>query len=287
MREIFYNSVILKISQFVDNETLKDIAKQLAIEIDKYEITQRVTELVPYDYIPNCVKTYIVTRKIEGVKKSSLSLYTLRLKQFFEMTRIPIEDITVNDVRLWLYNLQEQSIDKNGKHMSDRTLDGARTIVCSFFKWANAEGYISKNPCVNIKPIKYNRRERQSLTEEELEMLRNGCKNFRDKAIVETLYSTGCRVSELINIKISDIDFDKCEITLLGKGEKYRQSYINTKAKIAICNYLKSRSDSNPYLFISLRNTQKRNLTKAGVEKIIRDLGASFWDNQKSVSSFD
>lgn len=158
MREIFYNSVILKISQFVDNETLKDIAKQLAIEIDKYEITQRVTELVPYDYIPNCVKTYIVTRKIEGVKKSSLSLYTLRLKQFFEMTRIPIEDITVNDVRLWLYNLQEQSIDKNGKHMSDRTLDGARTIVCSFFKWANAEGYISKNPCVNIKPIKYNRK---------------------------------------------------------------------------------------------------------------------------------
>lgn len=269
MKEQFFNDLMARLSDKLSDENLQIVSKELTSVIDNYDIAKKSTEIVLYNYTPECAKTYLAIRKIEGVKKSSLNLYWLRLNQFFAMTRIPIEKVTPNDVRLWLYNLQNES----KKGMSDRTLDGARTIICTFFKWANSEGYITTNPCANIKPIKYNARERQSLSEDELEAIRNACSNKRDIAMIEFMYSTGCRVSELINVKTSDIDFSKGEVTLFGKGEKYRQSYINAKAKLSIQNYLKSRKDNSPYLFVNLRSGSKPQLTKSAIELIVHNLG--------------
>lgn len=269
MKEQFFNELMSRLSDKLSDNYLQIVSKELTATIDNYDITKKSTELALYDYTPECAKTYLAIRKIEGVKKSSLNLYRLRLNQFFNMTRLPIEKVTPNDVRLWLYNLQSES----KKGMSDRTLDGARTIICTFFRWANSEGYIPTNPCANIKPIKFNTRERQALSEDELEAIRSVCVDFRDIAMIEFMYSTGCRVSELVNVKISDIDFNGGEVTLFGKGEKYRQSYINAKAKLAIKNYIKSREDNSPYLFVKLRKCSNLQLTKSSIELIVHNLG--------------
>lgn len=272
--EQFYNEFLTSISDSVDENTMNIVAHCLSITMNKYEITQKCTDVVRYEEIPACVKTYLVTRKIEGVAMSSLNLYKLRLQQFFTMVKKPIEEITANDIRLFMYYTQEQT------KCSDRTLDGTRSIISTFFKWANVEGYIHVNPCAAIKPIKYTKKERGYLSEIELETLRSACDNLRNKAIIETLYSTGCRVSELIHLKIADVDFNKKEVILFGKGSKYRQSYINTRAEIAIKQYLDSRSDDNEYLFVSLRKPYNQ-ITKAAVEKIVRDLGKNCGIKQK------
>lgn len=259
-----------RISDLVDGETLEQIQKELILELNNYDVAKRNLEVIPYDYIPECAKIYLAIRKIEGLKENTLKLYALRLRQFFYSVRIPIELIAPNDVYIWLYNLQSASLNKYGKPMSNRTLDGARTIISTFFGWAQAQGYIEKNPCATIKPIKYIRKERESLSEDELELLRNACHNERDAAIIEVLYSTGCRVSELTNIKISDIDFDKNEVLLLGKGDKYRYSYLNAKSKLCVMRYLKTRNDDLPYLFISRQNKM---MSKTSIEHIVKMLG--------------
>lgn len=128
-----------------------------------------------------------------------------------------------------------------------------RSIICTFFCWASTEGYIATNPAVTVRPIKYSRVPRKALTQKELEIVRRAVRTDRDLAIVETLYSTGCRVAELCSILMSDVDWNKREITILGKGGKYRTVYINAKAEYALEIYLGSRKHNSVWLFCNDR----------------------------------
>ena len=118
------------------------------------------------------------------------------------------------------------------------------------------------NPCRAIKVIKYERKEREGLTAIELEKVRMACKNVREKALVEFLYGTGARVTEACTIKISDVDFEKGEVWLFGKGSKHRKSYITAKCAL----YL------SEYLFVSERKPHN-SLKKEAIERVIRNLG--------------
>lgn len=176
------------------------------------------------------------------------------------------EEITTNDIRLYLYNTQQT------RKICNSTLDGRRTIIHVFCEWAANEGYIGSNPCRNIRPIKYERPKRKPLTGIELEMVRNACKTLKDKAIIEMFYSTGCRVTELERLNIEDVDFIRKEVSLFGKGDKHRTSYLNAKAELALRNYLASRDDNNPALFVSDRRPHGR-MKKEAIEKRVRKLG--------------
>lgn len=147
-------------------------------------------------------------------------------------------------------------------------------MICWFFGWAHKEEYITHNPATSIKPIKHEVKERQVLTQLELEYLRKAYKTARQKAILEFLYSTGCRVSELTLVKKSDIDWKENTVHLFGKGQKHRTSFINAKAEVAIKDYLASRFDESEYLFVSER-MPIHPLQKSSIEKIIRELAAA------------
>ena len=263
MKEKLYNELITALSNRVDDATLNIIAEELTIALDKYEITERETALVAYDGLGSIIKVYLVTRKIEGMALSSLNLYKLRLEMFSKYCSKRAEDITANDIRLFMYRI------KNEREMSDRTLEGVRTILCAFFKWAYAEGYIPNDPCANIHPIKFASKQRGHLTDEELAKVREACETPRDTAMVEFLYSTGCRVSEMVNVKIEDIKGD--ELNVMGKGNKERTVYLNARSRAAITDYLMSRGSTSPYLFTSEKTGKK--LGKDGVEKRISQLG--------------
>ena len=229
----------------------------------KYTIDHKETSLaVIEDVVPEIAKVYIAVKKTEGLSNATLSNYARVLRQFFECVRKPAEQITANDIRMYLYNYQKSH------SVSDRTLDKYRETICWFFSWAYREEYIAKDPGRSVKAIKYTARERQALTQLELEHLRLGCKTKREKAMLEFMYSTGCRVSELTAVKISDLNIREGTVSLFGKGKKYRTSFINAKAEVAIAEYLASRDDSTNYLFVSERAPYGK-LTKAAIEKIV------------------
>lgn len=267
MNEQFVNEFVASVSSNFDEDTLRKIFKKLTVFVNGYEIKPVETSAALYvDYIPECYQTYFVTRKIEGMSMKSLEMYDLYLKDFFRQVHKPFKAITTNDIRVYLYNVQTQ------RGISNRSLDCRRTVINAFFEWCCNEEYINRNPCRNIKKIKFEEKERKPLSAIELEELRNACTSIRDKALVEFMYSTGCRVSEVVNMNKADVNFETKEVVLFGKGNKHRTAYLNAKAELALKSYLEIRTDDNESLFVSDRKPHKR-LSKFGIEKRIGQLG--------------
>ena len=231
-----------------------------------YEITEKSTELTVYNgNFPRLAELFLQSKKLEGLSDNSLKLYRGRLQIFFEIMQKRVEEITTNDIRCFLVGYQKRT------GISDRTLDKFRQIINVFYTWLTDEEYITKNPCRNIKEIKYEVTPRKSLTRMELEKLRRSCTCKRDLAIVDTLYSTGCRVSELVNMKISDINTEDKSIHIVGKGKKHNICYFNTNAQLSIDDYIKERTDSSDYLFVRSRSPHEK-LTSHSVEDIFKKL---------------
>lgn len=270
MKEIFTSNLMAKLSNIIPPELLRQVQTIVELHLDDYEIAKRNTEVILYeDFTPSWYQSYIVSQKIEGMSDNSLRQYMMYLKNFFEWlqnVQKPIEKITPNDLRVYLYTLQKT------RNISNRTLDGRRSVLHAFLEWSANEGYLNKNPCRAIGVIKYERRERKPLTAIEMEQIRKACRTIREKAMVEFFYSTGCRVTELVRLNKEDVDFERNEVMLFGKGNKHRKSYISARAKLALIDYLKERKGDSEALFTSERAPYE-GLKKPAVEKIIREIG--------------
>lgn len=267
MYEHMRNELSLKLSNVFSSRDIDIICKTLDIVANDYEITEKSTALVVYeDRFPKLAELYLQSKKLEGISPRSERLYRGRLKIFFEIVQKRPEEITTNDIRCFLVYYQNQN------KISDRTLDKFRQILNAFFTWCTDEEYVVKNPCRTIKEIKYEVKPRKSLTRMELERLRRVCVTKRDLAMVDTLYSTGCRVSELVNMKKSDINIEDKSIHIIGKGNKHNTCYFNTNAQISLNEYLEVRKDESDYLFVAGKKPYNK-LSTTMVEKIIKDLG--------------
>ena len=266
MREKLKNDLLLSLDKYVDVDVLRKISPQIEMILSNYEIEGRKTEIIPYgSIIPETVKIYIVAKKISGMSDKSLYLYQMVLKDFFRTVQKKPEMVTANDIRVYLYQYQKVH------GISNRTLDCKRTIICNYFNWMAAEDYIHKSPAINIEQIKYERIHKKAMSDLDLEKVRLACDTKREKAIVEVLYSTGCRVTELERLNISDVNFETKEVILFGKGDKHRISYLNAKAVVSLKDYLATRTDNNPALFVYERKPHDR-LKKPGIEDIIRKI---------------
>lgn len=239
----------------------------IRIILNNYDISPKRTEIILTndDKRQKAIQMFIVTKKVEGCTESTIHYYMGTLRRFFNEINQRLDEITADQIRYYL--AIRSTRDGLGKTSQDNEL----RVLKSFFKWCSGEEYIDRNPTVNIKAVRKEKRIKRPFSETELELIREKATNKRDRAIVEVLYSTGVRVSELCGMNISDIAND--EITVFGKGEKERTVYLNARAKIAISEYLKTRTDSENALFVGKR-TGKR-LNKGSVERTIRELGKS------------
>lgn len=266
MYEQFKNQFALTLSANYSKEDVEIILKKLDIVAYNYDIEKKETAVTVYNSeLPEMVKTYLVCKKVEGLSEQTLYNYGNALRKFFFGVQKAPEQVNPNDIRVYLYRYQEL----NGT--SSRSLDKIRQNICGFFHWACCEGYLERNPALTIKPIKYEKKERKPLTQIELEYIRRSCQTKRERAMIEFMYSTGCRVSELTGVKKSDVDWNRKSVHLFGKGKKHRTSYLNAKAEVALQDYLKERTDENEYLFVSERKPHGQ-LKKCAVEKIVKQI---------------
>ena len=266
MRERLKNDLLTMLDQHVTVDTLRKLEPCIETILSNYEVEERKTEIIPYGSdIPETVQNYIVSKKISGLSEKTLYLYLIVLTDFFRTVCKKPEKVTANDIRVYLYQYQKEH------GISNRTLDCKRTIICSYFNWMASEEYIIRNPAINMHPIKYERKHKRAMSQLDLERVRLACETKREKAIVEVLYSTGCRVTELERLNISDVNFETKEVMLFGKGSKHRTSYLNAKAEVALKDYLSIRTDDNPALFVYNRKPYGR-LKKSGIEFLIRKM---------------
>ena len=174
--------------------------------------------------------------------------------------------ITTDDLRSYLTGYQTE------KNSSKVTIDNIRRILSSFFSWLEDEDYILKSPVRRIHKVKSASTIKETYSDEALETMRDNCETLRDLALIDILASTGMRVGELVLLNRDDINFEERECVVFGKGSKERIVYFDARAKIHLQNYLKSRIDNNPALFVSLKAPYHR-LKIGGIEVRLRELG--------------
>lgn len=212
------------------------------------------------------LRMFLDAKKIEGCSIRTLKYYETTVQHLLEKLDLPIRKMTTDDIRAYLVAYQ------NINNCSKVTVDNIRRNISSFFSWLEEEDYILKSPMRRIHKIKTKTVVKETISDEGIEQLRDNCTQIRDMAMIDLLYSTGIRVGELVNLNISDIDFEQRECVVFGKGDKERRVYFDAKAKIHLKEYLDKRTDNNPALFVKLNAPHDR-LQISGVEIRLRQLG--------------
>lgn len=226
-------------------------------------MTDREQELKDKKLLLNA---FLSAKKVEGCSEKTLEYYRSTLQKMLVAIDKGITQISTNDLRQYLSDFKEQ------RGSSKVTIDNIRRIFSSFFSWLEDEDYIAKNPVRRIHRVRADSLVKEIINDEAMEMLRDSCTEMRDLAIIDLLASTGMRVGELVLMNVSDIDFQERQCVVFGKGNKERTVYFNARTKIHLNNYIHSRTDSNPALFVSLSEPFNR-LSISGVEKRLRFLG--------------
>lgn len=212
------------------------------------------------------LELFVSAKRVEGCTERTIEYYRTTIERMLIEINIPVRRITTDILREYLTEYQLKN------DCSKVTIDNVRRNLSSFFSWLEDEDHIIKSPIRRIHKVKTGTVVRETLSDEQVEQLRDGCHCIRDLAIIDLLYSTGMRVGELCNLDIEDINFNERECIVYGKGNKERRVYFDAKAKLHLKKYLEQRRDSNPALFVSLDIPSER-LSIHAVEYRLRMLG--------------
>ncbi|MBO6298575.1 MAG: tyrosine-type recombinase/integrase [Lachnospiraceae bacterium] len=253
-------NIINEMAEYLDASQLRALQECLLSNL--VENAPEKKEISNDEYL----NMFLDAKKVEGCSKRTIDYYKSTVNHLIHHFDKPIRRITTEDLREYLAAYQQ--INNCGKV----TVDNIRRNISSFFSWLEEENYILKSPMRRIHKIKTKTVMKATISDESIEMLRDNCKEKRDLAMIDLLYSTGIRVGELVNLNIADIDFEERECVVIGKGDKERRVYFDAKTKIHLQNYLQTRSDDNPALFVTLDAPHNR-IKISGVEIRLRQLG--------------
>ena len=267
------NELIQKITEDLSTKLGEDVFDMISdviqdvliVNLNDYELQERCTSIAILDNsAEGQLKKFVAVKRIEGIADSTLRRYADENMKLLRFLNKPLYKITTYDIRFYLSYRRQQGT------VSNRTLNGMRRCYSSFFSWLAAEGLIAHNPCLALSQIKFKKQVKKPFSSTEIDALRMNCNNIRDLALVDFLYSTGCRVSEVVKLNISDINFEKLECTVLGKGNKERKVYITEVTAKNLKEYIKTRKIVGQALFTGKGSSR---LTKNGIEAAIKRIG--------------
>lgn len=265
--EDILNDIVSVIKDVLNDEQLKLVNSSIKDVLAKYEINKKASnEERREKENTELLETFLSAKKIEGCSDKTIHYYQSSIVKLLKGLSKSIKEICTNDIRRYLAEIQE----RNG--LSKVTIDNLRRIFSSFFSWLEDEDYIAKSPVRRIHKVRTDTLVKEVLSDENIETLRDSCKESRDLAMIDLLLSTGVRVGELVKINRADIDFQERQCKVFGKGNKEREVYFNARTKIHLQRYLESRTDDNPALFVTLSKPHTR-LTISGVEVRLRKMG--------------
>ena len=264
MKEKVIKEIEQKMASILNNEQKEKLKEVLLYTFYNIEVTSIKDELV--EDTTDYTKMFIAAKRIEGCSERTLNYYETTIKTMIDKLSKKVNSIETEDLRNYLSEYQAKN------NCSKVTIDNVRRILSSFFAWLEDEDYIMKSPVRRIHKVKATQTVKETYTDEELEKMRDACVEIRDLAMVDFLASTGVRVGELVNLDRVDIDMQERSCVVLGKGGKEREVYFDARTKIHLQNYLNSRIDNNPALFVSLLRPYDR-LKISGVEIRLRELG--------------
>lgn len=259
----------------IDAEKARTLSAKIALILKGYVITEGTTELAVRESDEDVImiRKFIMSKKVKGCTDRTIEHYTKELQRALPRLSKPLKETTVDDIRWFIADKEF-----NG-NCSRVTCSNTLRVLSSLFQFLSNEGYIQGNPVMKFGAYKVPKQEKDAFTEYEIESMRETIKKPKNKAIFEILLSTGCRVSELCQIKQSEISGN--EILVHGKGQKDRTVRMNAKAMKALENYMNSKcqdSRASVWLFPKKEYSHKclcpsEHMDKGTVETTIREMG--------------
>lgn len=264
MKQNLINDVVRDMLPYLNNAQIERLQAVMQHALFSYEVIENENKdsSVKQDF----VELFLSAKRIEGCSEKSLKYYKATIEAMLNELHKDVKHIVTDDIRVYLTEYQEK------KKSSKVTIDNIRRILSSFFSWLEDEDYILKSPVRRIHKVKTGTNIKETYSDEALELMRDNCTELRDLAIIDLLASTGMRVGEMVLLNRNDIDFNERECIVFGKGSKERVVYFDARTKIHLQNYLESRTDDNPALFVSLKSPHER-LKIGGVEVRLREFG--------------
>ena len=252
----------------ISEEQMDKLKLSLYKRITPLEVKPAEANLVVYDQPNNkLIEMFIMGKRMINLSPKSLRFYqTTLIKADKDFKQKPFLSLTPLELQCYLAAIAEKSSPVNSNNV--------RRVLSSFFAWLQDTEYIPKNPMKTVQAMKQPKRTRHPFTMTELETLRSAATDIRTRSIIEMLLSTGCRISELAGIKINDIDWNRGEVRVIGKGDKERIVFINEAARLYTQKYLETRSDNTNALYVS-KEKPHAPLKTSGFEIIVRELGRS------------
>jgi len=243
---------------------MPECAREIIKIMREYDV--QTAQVYDRSNLPRRVEAFLAAKRIDGCRPKTIKGYRERLKMFMTQCSKPVQAITTDDLREYLAYLVDE------RHLMDNSVQAHINTLRSFFSWLVDEDNIRKSPMRKIKSLKIDKlRSRHPLTAEQLELVRDGCRGYREKALVEFLVSSGCRVSEVAGLRVDDIDWRDRKCKVIGKGNKERTVYFSVRAKLMLQLYIAERRGGEA-LFASSRAPYEP-LTDRGIEKMISKLG--------------
>ena len=265
MKQKLMTEVMQQMLSYLDNAQLKQLRLVMEQTLFHYEVIG--AEVEPEEDDSNdLVAMFIAAKRIEGCSKKTLKYYQTTIDAMVSSLGKNVRHILTEDLRTYLTEYQN-------KNLSSRvTIDNIRRILSSFFSWLEDEDYIIKSPVRRIHKVKTASSIKETYSDEDLEKMRDNCEELRDLAMIDMLASTGMRVGEMVLLNRDEIDFEERECVVFGKGDKERIVYFDARAKLHLQEYLDSRTDENPALFVTLRAPHER-IQIGGIENRLREMG--------------
>lgn len=253
-------NVLNEMADFLNVSQMKKLQEVLIQTFSENKSEQKPIENREY------LRLFLDAKRVEGCSIRTLHYYRETVEALMQTIRTSVRKITTEEIRKYLADYQMKG------RCSKVTVDNIRRNLSSFFSWLEEEDYILKSPMRRIHKIKTRQQVKEVISDESIERLRDTCRCVRDLAMIDLLYSTGIRVGELVNLNRSEVDLEARECVVFGKGDKERRVYFDAKAKLHLQEYLASRTDDNPALFVTLDAPHSR-LKISGVEIRVRQLG--------------
>lgn len=264
MKQKLVNEVTQGMLPYLNNAQAEKLQAVLQHALWNYELSP--TQNIDDEPKENLVELFLAAKRIEGCSEKSLKYYKSTIQALLDKLLKDVCQIVTDDIRTYLTEYQTQ------KQSSRVTIDNIRRILSSFFSWLEDEDYILKSPVRRIHKVKTGTSIKETYSDEALELMRDNCDDIRDLAMIDMLASTGMRVGEMVLLNRDDIDFNERECVVFGKGDKERIVYFDARTKIHLQQYIDSRKDDNPALFVSL-NAPYNRLTIGGIEVRLREFG--------------
>lgn len=264
MKQKFINEVVQGMLGCINNAQLQKLQQILEHALFDKKIVASFN--IQEDASEDLLESFLSAKRIEGCSEKSLVYYRNTIQAMLETVAKPVREIETDDLRGYLTGYQKE------KNSSKVTIDNIRRILSSFFSWLEDEDYIIKSPVRRIHRVKSATTIKETYSDENLETMRDSCTGLRDLALIDILTSTGMRIGELVLLNRKDINFEERECVVFGKGSKERMVYFDARAKIHLQEYLNSRTDDNPALFVSLRAPYER-MKIGGIEARLRGMG--------------